>query len=918
MQSSERRILLHALLSKLKGTERRTGSSKVIDLNAASKSVRLKHLVSRLRTQSSLKRIPGLLQFFYQLLRLKTSSDMFSSSHHRMQDAGLVNDSHSSGYHSVTATNQLSQVRRSSSSTQFSNGIATHSGQATFPSLASLWGQPAVEASRRRASSGATTSRLISRSSSRTAVTQKNAPVATVQPTVPEADILRELIFVLNGVSGTLIKSDPTTDAFWISNNVYIHPGDCDSIMRISDCGWLHDRVRQFITRIQHDRLAGPMSQSLASGLHENLVEYHRLVSTLESQLGREARGASACPSSSRTLDDRSDIGGFRTEGVGDLTSDAMSTDQNLTITRLALWTQEPRFRLRFLASLCDVCQGKRGGALASEVYAYTRHGDPEVSKMLRNILKNLASTLLHLISLWIYDGQLDDPYQEFFVACNPSVKKERLWHDKYSIRRQMVPSFITHAQANKILLAGKSISFLQQACGEKGSIKNREAIRASRLKRVEAVYEQDFDSSFDKMVVTVYRQTSRYLLDTLIERYHFVAHLRATRQFLLLGQGDFITHLMDLLDAALNKPATQLLTHRLTSILETAIRATNAQYEQPEVLQRLGVRLLDASPADTGWDVFSLDYHVDGPLGTIFTDDCRLMYLRSFNFLWRAKRMEFTLSNMWKQQLIASRMEHDLNMDLGPVLHLSELLGAELRHCVQQLQYYVNFEVLECAWERLHKRIQAATDLDEVIEAHHAFLSSVIMRCLLDAASRQVIGQLRTIFDLILSFAQLHQELNNLASAELAARERYTNEMVEATRRGKWGTDGAREAQEKARRAQFVQRNVGPFQARIRILAASYRDMLIKFIQMLHEHPDQNLRFLAEQLNFNGHYYQQRSAGIPASLASAIDDETLLTDASESVPKSGTASAYSVSVDRRKQSEFAGGAGDLGSCSNP
>ncbi|KAA3675425.1 gamma-tubulin complex component 3 [Paragonimus westermani] len=701
------------------------------------------------------------------------------------------------------------------------------------------------------------------------------APVTT-----PEIDILRELVFTLNGVGGNLIKFDQLTDVFRLAPNVCLHPGDADAVKRIAECGWLHDRIRQFITHVQHDRLSGPMLQSLASGLHENLNEYYRLIATIEGQLGRDHREA-ASPANLPARDDRSDMGGSHTDvnllGSRDLSTETMhSNAQQLTLTRFSLWTQEPRFRLRFLASLCDVCRGKRGGALASEVYAYTLVGDPEIASMMRFMLKNLASTLLHLISLWIYDGQLDDPFQEFFVACNPSVKKERLWHEKYSLRRQMIPSFITDAQASKILLAGKSISFLQHACGEKQNIKSREVIRNSRLKRVESMFEQDFDSSFDRMVSTVYKQTSRYLLETLIDRYHFLNHLHATRQFLLLGQGDFITQLMDLLDHELSKPATQILQHRLSSVLESAIRTTNAQYEQPEILQRLDVRLLDMSTGDTGWDVFSLDYHVDGPLATIFTDDCRLMYLRAFNFLWRAKRMEFVLSNLWRHQLLAARLSHGLNADLQPVLHLSELLGAELRHCV-----------LECAWDVLVKQIQVATDLDEVIEAHQGFLSSVITRCLLDAPSRQLIGQLRTIFDLILSFTQLHQELNALAYQELSARERYANEVDEATRRGKWGTDGVKDTQEKARRTQFVQLHVTAFQARIRILASSYREMVINIIRMLCAHPDQNLRFLAEHLNFNGHYYHHGSSVGTGPVGSAGDENSVSGGSSTSVRKS-------------------------------
>ena len=41
----------------------------------------------------------------------------------------------------------------------------------------------------------------------------------------------------------------------------------------------------------------------------------------------------------------------------------------------------------------------------------------------------------------------------------------------------------------------------------------------------------------------------------------------------------------------------------------------SNAQYEPQDVLDRLGVKLLRASPNDRGWEVFSLDYKVDAPL---------------------------------------------------------------------------------------------------------------------------------------------------------------------------------------------------------------------------------------------------------------------------------------------------------------
>jgi len=62
---------------------------------------------------------------------------------------------------------------------------------------------------------------------------------------------------------------------------------------------------------------------------------------------------------------------------------------------------------------------------------------------------------------------------------------------------------------------------------------------------------------SFDDMigpalhqtVDTVYRETSKLLLQILDSRYKFRGHLHALRRYLLLGQGDFIRYLMDQLE---------------------------------------------------------------------------------------------------------------------------------------------------------------------------------------------------------------------------------------------------------------------------------------------------------------------------------------------------------------------------------
>lgn len=95
---------------------------------------------------------------------------------------------------------------------------------------------------------------------------------------------------------------------------------------------------------------------------------------------------------------------------------------------------------------------------------------------------------------------------------------------------------------------------------------------------------------------------------------------MEAIRRYLLLGQGDFTQYLMDMLKKELARPARQLHRHALRVILDQAVRASNAQYQDPEIIKRLDVRLLEASSGDNGWDIFTLAYIVDPPLSTILT----------------------------------------------------------------------------------------------------------------------------------------------------------------------------------------------------------------------------------------------------------------------------------------------------------
>ena len=169
-------------------------------------------------------------------------------------------------------------------------------------------------------------------------------------------------------------------------------------------------------------------------------------------------------------------------------------------------------------------------------------------------------------------------------------------------------------------------------------------------------MFQQQRSTEFQDMIISVYNETTRYLRSILDDKYQMMDHFKAIKRYLLLGQGDFIKYLMDLMENELNKAANQVFYHNLQSLMDAAIRVTNAQYESEDIIKRLDLRLMYVSPSELGWDVCCLDYKFDGPLRTIFTEENSLRYMRIFNHLWRVKRMEYTTCGVWKQLIKSSR----------------------------------------------------------------------------------------------------------------------------------------------------------------------------------------------------------------------------------------------------------------------
>ncbi|XP_032102140.1 gamma-tubulin complex component 3 isoform X2 [Sapajus apella] len=285
-------------------------------------------------------------------------------------------------------------------------------------------------------SSQATTSKGVPNALSRNMTRSRREGDTGGTMEVTEAALVRDILYVFQGIDGKNIKMNNTENCYKVEGKANLSRSLRDTAVRLSELGWLHNKIRRYTDQRSLDRSFGLVGQSFCAALHQELREYYRLLSVLHSQLQLE--------------DD---------QGVN------LGLESSLTLRRLLVWTYDPKIRLKTLAALVDHCQGRKGGELASAVHAYTKTGDPYMRSLVQHILSLVSHPVLSFLYRWIYDGELEDTYHEFFVASDPTVKTDRLWHDKYTLRKSMIPSFITMDQSRKVLLIGKSINFLHQVC---------------------------------------------------------------------------------------------------------------------------------------------------------------------------------------------------------------------------------------------------------------------------------------------------------------------------------------------------------------------------------------------------------------------------------------------------------------------
>lgn len=672
-----------------------------------------------------------------------------------------------------------------------------------------------------------------------------------------EPSLLRDLPFTLQGLSSTTMPFEKL-DTLSLPPTL---PAPIISLLHtLAEPSLLYKSLDTFVK----SQVKGLLGQSLRAAISTELKSYLSLIATLEVQIRRALA----------SLDEDAPRRGIGKAGV--------------TLKRCVVWTREATMGLRLMCLIAEESEKQRGGKLISMIHGYSSsYGDPMVAAFAERLLGQFTRPFFDILRHWIYDGELLDPYLEFFVreqthgendANKAKSGGNSVWEDKYEIDKDMIPSIITQDFAQKVFLIGKSLNFIRHSCGDSQWVMEYSKAASKELRYGDT-------ARLEAWIDEAYKTTMKRLMDLMETKFHLFEHLQALKNYILLGQGDFIALLMESLAAYLDRPASAQYRHTLTAQLENAIRGSNAQYDSPEVLRRLDARMLQLSHGDIGWDCFTLEYKIDAPVDVVVTEWGNRQYLKVFNFLWRIKRVEFALASTWRKCMTGARgVLQNGDPAVEQTWKSTRGVLAEMIHFVGQLQYYILFEVIESSWGELQKRIRReGCTLDDLIKAHTRYLNDITHKGLLGARRRHAVDPVTGEDDRTSYLSQLGDLLRTMLAYRSSVDGLYSWSVSDFTRR-----------QEADVRVSTLSRlRAGPTDDgltpgppgsanissefpvlvdRLRHLGTSFRTRLQILLGDLAYQPDVDMRFLGVAMNFNDVYQPaRRKTKAPQSASSAV-----------------------------------------------
>uniref|UniRef100_A0A8C7K4I8 Gamma-tubulin complex component n=1 Tax=Oncorhynchus kisutch TaxID=8019 RepID=A0A8C7K4I8_ONCKI len=407
--------------------------------------------------------------------------------------------------------------------------------------------------------------------------------------------------------------------------------------------------------------------------------------------------------------------------------------------------------------------------------YPVWQHNIKDLSSVcLLRILAVCHGVMYKQLAAWMLHGLLLDQSEEFYVKQGPSaggaaanqeedeedlgigglsgkqlkelqdlrlIEEENMLApslQQFSLRAEMLPSYVPIRVAEKILFVGESVQMFENhnhSPSRAGSIlKHQEDMFATelhRLKQQPLFSLVDFENLIDGI-----RSTVAEMSDSVPRL------VKIIKDFYLLGRGELYQVFIDHAQHMLKTPPTAVTEHDVNVAFQQAAHKVlldddnllpllhlTIDYQGKESKDATGTREgatppQESSPREvppTGWAALGLAYKVQWPLHILFTPAVLEKYNVIFRYLLSVRRVQSELQHCWALQM---QRKHLKSNQTDAV---KWRLRNHMAFLVDNLQYYLQVDVLESQFSQLLQQINSTRDFESIRLAHDHFLSNLL-----------------------------------------------------------------------------------------------------------------------------------------------------------------------------------------------
>ncbi|XP_030384800.1 gamma-tubulin complex component 4 homolog [Scaptodrosophila lebanonensis] len=408
--------------------------------------------------------------------------------------------------------------------------------------------------------------------------------------------------------------------------------------------------------------------------------------------------------------------------------------------------------------------QKLHGCCLLQNLYQQSNHGDISLERAIIKVLTPVKLSFVSHLANWLMFGIIDDEHSEFFIKFTPCFNDsistggksaasypdqsiscdDYIW--QYEINMQQLPGFISTSLAEKIVFVGQTVLVFKMdrssTNGNKTDLWQMTLCESTReniselwsgkqyifQKMVEELANDDKISvvHFEKVVYDIKKYVSMRLSEIAKNKVNLEHQMELIKDFYLLGRGEFYLEFLRQLNGA-TKGNSELHYRNYTRSFEVAAHIMG----MTDDLEHFSLIVQNSNVDFDGFcefDIFQnfyLKYIYKWPLNLLFSPKVVKQYNKVFRFLLVLRKLQYDLHLVWANHTSAAKRKQPIN---GNVLKMRNYLMFFL----DNLQYYIQVDVVESQFSILMDTIRSKADFGEIQRAHTVFLANVLSQCFL------------------------------------------------------------------------------------------------------------------------------------------------------------------------------------------